>query len=172
MQSRFSHIRAMLAYGVSAGLLTAVASVAYLLFRANQEVEVLQTPVPKNSLGFQDYTYTARSAEYFPYLVTLPADVIILVFVTIAAFLSARHTRDRFAGFGAALIAFFCGFVLYATASALVATYLLEPAVPFGDLSLVGSTVSALAICFAPVLVLAAGCAAWAISWALPEYRQ
>jgi ABC-type sugar transport system permease subunit len=125
----------MLAYGLSFGLLAAVASIAYLLFRAYQEVEVLQTPVPKNSLGFQDYTYTARSAEFFPYLVTLPTDVIILICVTIAAFLSARHTRNRSAGFGAALIAFFCSIVLYATASVLVAKYLLEPAVPFGDLS-------------------------------------
>jgi ABC-type sugar transport system permease subunit len=162
----------MLAYGLSFGLLAAVASTAYLLFRAYQEVEVLQTPVPKNSLGFQDYTYTARSAEYFPYLVTLPTDVIILICVTIAAFLSARHTRNRSAGFGAALIAFFCSIVLYATASVLVAKYLLEPAIPFGDLSLVGSTVPALAICIAPVLVLTAGCAEWAVSWALPEHRQ
>jgi ABC-type sugar transport system permease subunit len=122
----------MMAYRLCFGLLAAVATIAYPLFSAYQEVEVLQTPVPKNSLGFQDYTYSVRSAEYFASLVTLPTDVIILVCVTIAAFLSARHTRNRSAGFGVALITFFFSFALYATASVLVAKYLLEPAIPLG----------------------------------------
>jgi len=64
----------MLAYGLSAGPLATIASVAYLLFRVNQEVEVLQTPVPKNSFCFQDCAYTARSAAYFPYLVPARAE--------------------------------------------------------------------------------------------------
>ena len=137
-----------------------------------KRVEVLQTPVPVNSLGFRDYTYTVRSAEYFPYLVALPADAVILVCLTVAAYFSARHTRNRSAGFGAALITFFFSFALYATASVLVAKYLLEPvAIPFGGLSLVGPTVPALAICMAPVVVLTAGFAERAVSWALPERR-
>jgi hypothetical protein len=161
----------MLAYGLSFGALAAAVSIAYLLFRANQEIAILQTPVPTNSLGFRDYTPMLRWAEYFPYLVALPVDGIILICVTIAALLSARHTRSRSAGFGAALIAFFFGFALYATASVLVATYLLDPVIPFGDPFFVGSTVPALAICMAPVLVLTAGFAEWAVSWALPERR-
>jgi hypothetical protein len=162
---------AVLAYGLGFGMLAAVASIANLLYSAYQEVEVLQTPVPKNSLGFQDYTNVVRGAEEFAFFLALPTAGLILLCASVAAYLTARRTRQSSSGLGASLVVFLFSFLLYAVASVLVAQYLLKPADPFGDLPLVESTLIAHAVCGATIFFLTVGCAEWAVSWAVPERR-
>jgi hypothetical protein len=165
------HTKVVLIYGLGFGLLAALVSIVNLLFSAYREVDILRTPIPKNSLGFQDYTGVVRGAEQFGFFMALPTAGIILLCASVAAFLAAQCTRQSSSGLSASLVVFLFSFLLYAVASVLVAQYILKPADPFGDLPFVESTLIAHAVCGTTIFFFTIGCAEWAVSWAIPDRR-
>lgn len=137
-QSPTNYTKVVLAYGFGFGALAAVANIVYLLVNAFYEAEFLRTPVPMNGLGFVDYTGVVRSAEAFFPIQALPTTAIILAGVFVSAFLAASITRRFFIGMSVAGITLALSFSLYVIASALVAQYIIEPALPVTDDTLAG----------------------------------
>jgi hypothetical protein len=138
-QSTTNRTKIVLAYGFGFGALTAVVSIAYLLVNAFHEAEFLRTPVPVNGLGFVDYTGVVRSAEVFFVIQALPTIAITLAGVFVGAFLAASITHRFFIGMSVAGITLALTYALYVIASALVAQYIIEPALPVTDDTLLSS---------------------------------
>jgi hypothetical protein len=148
----------MLAYGLSFGLLSAMASIANALGSAFHEADFFRTPVPQSNLGFSDYTGVVWDARNYFLFQALPTSGIILLCVAVGAFLAARTSRQFASGMSVAFTVFPLGFIPYVIACAAIATYLLQPAYPFDEhsllaYSLVENTIAGL-ILIAPTTVV------------------
>jgi hypothetical protein len=117
-------------YGMGVGLFAALASIAYQLITAMQEADLLvHGPRPMSAPGVVDFRPIRQHAYFFFVGAIPPAVGITLACVFVGALLAARASRRFAVGMGTALLGCLVSSVLYAGVSALIAQYLLGPAI-------------------------------------------
>ena len=127
---RASSAKIMWLYGMGVGVFAALASIAYQLISAMQEADLLvHGPRPMSAPGVVDFRPIRQDAYLFFVEAIPPAVGITLVGVFVGAVLAARASRRFAVGMGTALFVCLLSLVLYASVSALVAQYLLGPAI-------------------------------------------
>jgi hypothetical protein len=127
---RGRHTRAVLAYGLGFGLFAALVSVTLLLISAIHEADFLvHGPRPMSGPGVVDFRPIRQHAYLFFVEAILPLVGITLVCIFIGAFLAARASHRFAIGMGASLIVCIVSIVLYVSASALTAQFLVGPAI-------------------------------------------